>query len=192
MLRDLVIQYRTEHGLSQRQFALQCGLSNGYISMIEKNRNPNTGLPMVPSLSALNKLAGGMGITLDTLFALAEDMPVDISVPEDAPTMNCGDRIRALREKLGLTLEQVGAYIGVNKATVLRYEGGSIDVNRIAAVKLSECLHTTPAYIMGWTDNPDLSPDPRVAEFAELFSQLPPDKQEFVLAALRGMKDRND
>lgn len=39
-LKDLVIKYRTENGLSQRQFALQCGLSNGYISMIERGVNP--------------------------------------------------------------------------------------------------------------------------------------------------------
>ena len=35
-LKDLVIKYRADNGLSQRQFALQCGLSNGYISMLEK------------------------------------------------------------------------------------------------------------------------------------------------------------
>ena len=35
-------------------------------------------------------------------------------------------------------------------------------------------------------------PDPRAAEFAELFSKLSPEQQDLVLAALRGMKGRND
>ena len=49
-LSDLVQEYRREHGLSQRQFASICGLSNGYISMLERNVNPKTGQPVTPSL----------------------------------------------------------------------------------------------------------------------------------------------
>ena len=68
--------------------------------------------------------------------------------------MNIGDRIRALREGRDLTLEQVGAYLGVSRATVQRYESGDIDIKRRVAIKLAEILHTTPSYIMGWVDTP--------------------------------------
>lgn len=68
--------------------------------------------------------------------------------------MNIGSRLKALREARGLTLEQVGDYVGVNKATVQRYEIGNIDIKRNVAIKLAECLNTTPSYIMGWTDDP--------------------------------------
>lgn len=77
-LRELVITYRNEKGMSQRQFATACGLSNGYISMLEKNVNPKTGLPVTPSLPALKKIAMGMGLTLNDLFLQADDMPVDL------------------------------------------------------------------------------------------------------------------
>ncbi len=77
-LRELVIGFRGEHGISQRQFAAKCGLSNGYISMLEKNMNPKTGLPLTPSLIVLKKLADGMGMTLNQLFMEADDMPVDM------------------------------------------------------------------------------------------------------------------
>ena len=40
---DLIQKYRAEHDMSQRQFAIMCGLSNGYISMLEKGKNPKTG-----------------------------------------------------------------------------------------------------------------------------------------------------
>ena len=79
-LRDLVKEYRASHGLSQRQFAANCGLSNGYVSMLEKNLNPKTGLPVTPSLPALKKIATGMGISLTDLFTQAEDIPVDLLV----------------------------------------------------------------------------------------------------------------
>ena len=55
-LGEYVVKYRTAHGLSQRKFAEECGLSNGYISMIEKSLNPQTGTKITPSLPALKKL----------------------------------------------------------------------------------------------------------------------------------------
>lgn len=80
-LKDLVIKYRADNGLSQRQFALQCGLSNGYISMLEKGINPSTGAKITPTLQALNKLAAGMRTTLNELFTLVDDMDVDVKTP---------------------------------------------------------------------------------------------------------------
>ena len=75
-LSELIIEYRNEHGISQRQMASQCKLSTGYISLIEKETNPQTGKPMVPSLAVLNKLAKGMGITLDKLLSVCDDTPI--------------------------------------------------------------------------------------------------------------------
>jgi len=68
--------------------------------------------------------------------------------------MESGDRIKALRDIRGLTLEEVGNHVGVNKATVQRYESGNIDIKRNVAIKLAEILNTSPSYIMGWSDNP--------------------------------------
>lgn len=80
-LKDLVIKYRADNELSQRQFALQCGLSNGYISMLEKGINPSTGAKITPTLPALSKLATGMHTTLNELFTLVDDMDVDVKTP---------------------------------------------------------------------------------------------------------------
>lgn len=81
-LRDLIRNYRTTHGLSQRQFAIQCDLSNGYISILEKGMNPNTGKPVTPTIPQLKKLADGMSMTLAELFEQVDDMPIDIGIPE--------------------------------------------------------------------------------------------------------------
>lgn len=78
-LSDVIKRYRIEHGLSQRQMGAQCGLSTGYISLIEKEINPQTGKQMVPSLPVLNKLSAGMGLTLDDLLAVCDDMDVTLS-----------------------------------------------------------------------------------------------------------------
>lgn len=78
-LSDVIKKYRVEHGLSQRQMGAQCGLSTGYISLIEKEINPQTGKQMVPSLPVLNKISAGMGITLDALLAACDDMEVTLN-----------------------------------------------------------------------------------------------------------------
>jgi len=67
--------------------------------------------------------------------------------------MNLGERLKKLREMRNLTLEEVGNHIGVNKATVQRYESGNIDIKRHIAIKLAEIFKVSPTYIMGWTDN---------------------------------------
>lgn len=113
-LSELIIEYRREHGISQRQMASQCSLSTGYISLIEKEINPQTGKPMVPSLAVLNKLAKGMGITLDNLLSVCDDMPVDISATEKT----------VLDEKDGLDLEIAEIILSLSeskKQEALRY-----------------------------------------------------------------------
>ena len=75
---DTIILYRKNHGLSQREFSKQCGLSNGLISMLEKGINPNTQEPMVPTLPTLNLLAKGMKISINTLIEMVDDLPISL------------------------------------------------------------------------------------------------------------------
>lgn len=87
-LASIISDFRREHGLSQRQFADLCGLSNGYISMLEKGTNPGTGAPLRPQLPSLKKIAAGMGLTLHDLFTMADDLDVDLSsdpLPDELP-----------------------------------------------------------------------------------------------------------
>lgn len=78
-LSAIIYAYRLEHDLSQREFARQCGLSNSYISFIEKEINPKTGRPMVPTLEQYKKIADGMGTTVHSLFEkLDADSPVHL------------------------------------------------------------------------------------------------------------------
>lgn len=78
-LRSFLIKYRSEHDLSQRQFSEACGMSNGYISMIERGKNPKTQLPVTPTLTALKKIASGMGMTLSSLLTEVDDMEVNLT-----------------------------------------------------------------------------------------------------------------
>lgn len=84
-LGEYIKQYRELHGLSQRQFAHQCNVSNGYISMLEKNMNPKTGKPLTPQVSMLLNIAAGMGMTLSDLLTIVDDMPVVLVAGSPSP-----------------------------------------------------------------------------------------------------------
>ena len=69
--------------------------------------------------------------------------------------MNIGDRIKSRRKELGLTVDEVALKLKKNRATVYRYESQHIENLPINILEpLAEVLETTPAYLMGWTDNP--------------------------------------
>ncbi len=76
-------------------------------------------------------------------------------------------KIKELRIAQGLTLEQIGDYVGVGKSTVRKWETGMIaNMRRDKVAKLAEALHTTPAYLMGWPEGeealaPNLTPLPK-------------------------------
>ena len=69
--------------------------------------------------------------------------------------MEMKDRIKSRRSELGLTLEEIANRVGVSRATVLRWEEGTIqNMGRDKIASLAAALHVTPAYLMGWTDDP--------------------------------------
>ena len=83
-----IIQNHLQHNdLSQRQFAKKCGLSNGYISMLINNANPKTGKPLIPSLSALMALSQGLGISLNELLNIADDIEINIEKIKNISTI---------------------------------------------------------------------------------------------------------
>lgn len=64
------------------------------------------------------------------------------------------DLVKMRREELGLTMEQVAAACGVSRPTVSRWESGEIkDVRREKIIALAKALRTTPAYLLGMTDD---------------------------------------
>lgn len=86
--------------------------------------------------------------------------------------MNIGDRMKLRRKELRLSAEDVAEKIGVNRSTVFRYEKGEIEKLPIEILEpLSEILKTTPEYLMGWDNQPDIIP---------IYNKLEPPRQEKV------------
>lgn len=90
--------------------------------------------------------------------------------------MNINEKIKARREELGLTLEDVAKALRVNKSTVLRYETESIKSMRIDIIEpLADVLKCSPEYLMGWEDNSTtnvLLPRPEPVTFVNIYLPL--------------------
>lgn len=80
-LKTFINSYRTEHNLTMDQFAKSASLSKGYISMLEKGYNPQTGKKIIPSISALNNIAIATGTDLDHLLKIIDDIEVSLDSP---------------------------------------------------------------------------------------------------------------
>lgn len=80
-LKTFINSYRTEHNLTMEQFAKLASLSKGYISMLEKGYNPQTGKKIIPSISALNNIAIATGTDLDHLLKIIDDIEVSLDSP---------------------------------------------------------------------------------------------------------------
>ena len=102
-------------------------------------------------------------------------------------------RIKALRQEKGLTLEQVADVVGVGKSTVRKWETGMIaNMRRDKIADLAKALGTTPAYLMGWDEDAENKNSPTELQLSEgekvlldLFNRVPEDKQQLVLQMIR-------
>ena len=68
--------------------------------------------------------------------------------------MTMGERIKQLRLAAGLSQEELGSKVGVQKAAIHKYENGLVvNLKRAMIDKLAKALYTTPAYLLGLEEN---------------------------------------
>lgn len=70
-----------------------------------------------------------------------------------------GRRIKERRKELGMTADDLARKIGKSRATVYRYEDGSIEKLSIDVARpIAEALGITSAELLGWGDNSTVIP----------------------------------
>ena len=68
--------------------------------------------------------------------------------------MTLGEKIKAKRIELGLSVDEIAERIGKNRATVYRYENSDIgDIPTGVLETIAKALSSTPAELMGWEDD---------------------------------------
>ena len=70
--------------------------------------------------------------------------------------MTTGERMKQRRKEIGFSAEKVAERLGVSPATIYRYEKGDIEKVPVDSLaELAKILQTTPAYLMGWKEQPE-------------------------------------
>lgn len=65
--------------------------------------------------------------------------------------MSIGQRIKIMRKRQGLSIDDLAYRLGKNRTTLYRYENGDIENLPLGILdSLANALNTTPAYLMGW------------------------------------------
>lgn len=99
-LGDIIGDYREVHGITMQEFADRCGLSKGYISMLEKGRRPGSETPIIPSINTFSAVAKAMRMTTDDLLAIVDPDQV-ISLSEAVESCELSQSESALLEAFG-------------------------------------------------------------------------------------------
>lgn len=111
-------------------------------------------------------------------------------------------RMKNQRKLLGYSFQTLADLTGMTKSTLQRYETGKINNLPLSKLDiLSAALHTTPAYLMGWEEEPTAQLDSEPANnFTEEDIQLlealkalsPRDRSALLaqIAALNALQDK--
>lgn len=66
------------------------------------------------------------------------------------------DRIKSRRTELGLTVEELAHKMGYkDKSSISKIENGKADILQSKIAAFADALQTTPAYLMGWEEQPE-------------------------------------
>ncbi len=90
--------------------------------------------------------------------------------------MSMAERIKELRIAAGLTQEELGEKIGLQKSAIAKYENGRVEnIKRSTIQAMADLFGVKPSYILGFDEDDGPAPyylDPGAAEMAqELYSR---------------------
>ena len=129
-LKDILIKYREENRISQRELARRCGLSNAQISILEYGKNKQTGRKPTPDIITLKKLSDGMGMQLQALLDMIGDSEfVGLNTRQDSYPIVIPNTDRFLRIMACMTPEDYETIMRIYTKTYNRMkEKGEIDI----------------------------------------------------------------
>lgn len=72
-LGDIIKKYRTDNSVTMEYVAKLCGITKGYVAMLERNINSKTGKPVKPTLETILKVCNGLHLDVDLVFNELDD-----------------------------------------------------------------------------------------------------------------------
>lgn len=109
--------------------------------------------------------------------------------------MDIGEKIRAARLAKGMTQEELGDILGVQKSAIAKYESGRVvNIKRSTLKKISEILGIRPAELIGDVKKEKPATDSELPEsvnaLLEIVKTLSEEDAALLLAALKAKQKR--
>lgn len=104
-------------------------------------------------------------------------------------------RIKERRLELGLTQEELAIMSGYQgRSSINKIERDTRNMPMEKVKLIAEALRVSPAYLMGWDDDPSASDGGRqgkISEIERLFSLLEPDSKSIVMRIVKSLADKD-
>lgn len=118
--------------------------------------------------------------------------------------MNVGDKIKAARLAKGMTQEELGKKLGVQKSAIAKYESGRVvNIKRTTLKKISDILELRPSELI-FTEEIEKDPaglaerhfemimDEDFAEMFEDFKKLDANKRKLAKELVRSLAEKTE
>jgi transcriptional regulator with XRE-family HTH domain len=112
--------------------------------------------------------------------------------------MTIYDRIKALRISQQMSQTDLALKMGYKDGSMItKIESGKVDISQKKIVAFAKALDTTPAYLMGWTEDPPDDPLQNVPVTSEArilakgIDKLPQEQRKQALNVIRAMFAQN-
>lgn len=110
-LGEIIHEYRIEHRMSMEEFAKQAGKSKQYISILERNYNPSSKRPPVPTIETILAVSNAMGMDFDEVFnKLDHDQKIKLPANVDEELLD-NELISRLCKLTPEELQKVDAFV---------------------------------------------------------------------------------
>ncbi len=106
-LGKMLLELRTEKGMSLRDFSEYLSISHAYLSKLEKGVDPRTGRPIMPTIDTLKKISDGLKIPMESFLSdcgYMEDSSVDENTALELNVL-ADEFIAAITEATSITLD---------------------------------------------------------------------------------------
>ena len=133
-MKNRIKELRKSHGLSQNELAEKIGISNQAISHYETEKRH-------PKIETWQKFADFFDVSVPYLQGFDEHRP---------------SRLKELRQKKHLTLEELGNAVGMLNSTLSQYENGKRNPNNEVWQQLADYFEVSVSYIKGEIDTGQL------------------------------------
>lgn len=105
-----------------------------------------------------------------------------------------GDRIREMRIRNNLTLDDVAKKLNVNRQAVYKYEHGVVTNIPLENLEImAEMFGTTPGYLAGWIDDREepvsTNNDPQIHAVSTMMEGMSKEQKDQILAIVRTFVD---